>query len=155
MFFSVIWDARAWIREKYAPFMSPSDFWDCMLCSVIRIVSMETSSSFAATWIFTAVSGETPRPSVMVERFLSGRGVVKASDVDAGEDSGFWEGESSGDFVDDGAADGTGSSVGLDDSIDPGGSVVGIGVGVMAGVGVGSSVGWGDSTKVTMIVWLL
>ena len=162
MFFSVIWEALAWILAKYAPFMSSSVFWDCMVCSVTRTVSRETSSSFAVIWIFTAVSGETPRPSWMAERSFSGRGdgdALGAGVKDgAGDGDGFCPGvtDGTGVFVGDGEADGTGVPVGSGISVGLGepwvGTGVGTGVGVGSSVGVGTGVGWGDPVKVTTIV---
>ena len=120
---------------------------------------MGTSSSFAAAWIFTAVSGETPRPSWMAERSFSGRGDGETWGADVkdgtGDRGGFHSGvaDGTGVFVGDGEADGTGVPVGSGVSVGLGEPWVGTGVGT--GVGVGTSVGWGDPVKVTTTVWLL
>ena len=119
---------------------------------------METSSSFAVSWIFSAVSVDTPKLSWIAEVSFSGKGDVEASGAGVGEDDGTVEGSSVGIgvFVGCGTADGAGAPV-------AGGVFVGCGTadgagtpvaggGVMAGVG--SSVGWGVA-KVTATVWLL
>lgn len=128
-----------------------------MVCSVTRIVSMGTSSSFAVAWIFTAVSRETPRPSVMSERSLSGKGVWETSGVGTGDGVGFWDGTGSWDGIGSGATEGAGVSVetGVADGVDVSVGIGGSGVGVTAGVGVGSGVGCVFSVKVTRIVWAL
>ena len=153
MFISVIRDARAWILAKYAPSMSSSFLFDRMVCSVIRIVFMETFSSFAVAWIFTAVSGDTPSSSWMVERSFFGK------------DVGF--GDLTGDGDGFGSAVVSGAGVNVGDGDDAGGSGVSVSAGgdVTTGVGAGTSVGgmdagssgvgWADPANVTTTVWLL
>lgn len=101
---------------------------------------MGISSSVAASWIFAAVSGETPSPSWMAEMSSSGW-----SDGD---------GDGIGAPIGCGAAGMSGVYAGFGVSVNPGDSTADAGDGVMAGSGIGSGVGWRDPAKVTATVWL-